>query len=65
MGYGDEQIRDLEETINQTNCEAVVIGTPIDLRRVVNLKHPSTRVNYHLEEIGENKLVNLLAEFIG
>ena len=65
MGYGDEQIRDLEETINQTNCEAVVIGTPIDLRRVVNLKHPSTRVTYDLEEIGENKLVNLLAEFIG
>jgi len=65
MGYGDEQIRDLEETINQTNCEAVVIGTPIDLRRVVNIKHPSTRVTYDLEEIGENKLVNLLAEFIG
>mgnify|MGYP001159520463 FL=1 len=65
MGYGDEQIRDLEETINQTNCEAVVIGTPIDLRRVVDIKHPSTRVTYDLEEIGENKLVNLLAEFIG
>ena len=65
MGYGDEQIRDLEETINQTNCEAVVIGTPIDLRRVVDIKHPTTRVTYDLEEIGENKLVNLLAEFIG
>ena len=63
MGYGDEQIRDLEETINQTDCDAVIIGTPIDLRRIIDVKHPSTRVTYDLEEIGENKLKYLLAEF--
>ncbi|MEC9376503.1 MAG: cyclic 2,3-diphosphoglycerate synthase [Candidatus Neomarinimicrobiota bacterium] len=64
MGYGDEQIRDLEETINQTDCDAVIIGTPIDLRRIVDVKHPATRVTYDLEEIGENKLKDLLADFL-
>ena len=64
MGYGDEQIRDLEETINQTDCDAVIIGTPIDLRRIVDIKHPATRVTYDLEEIGENKLKDLLADFL-
>ena len=46
MGYGNDQVRDLETTINNTDCDAVVIGTPIDLRRIVNIKHPSTRVTY-------------------
>ena len=64
MGYGDDQVRDLEDTINSVDCEAVVIGTPIDLRRIVDIKHPSTRVTYELEEIGEHTLDDILSGFI-
>ena len=64
MGYGDDQVRDLEDTINSADCEAVVIGTPIDLRRIVDIKHPSTRVTYELEEIGEHTLDDILSGFI-
>ena len=63
MGYGNDQVRDLETTINNTNCDAVVIGTPIDLRRIVNIKHPSTRVTYELDELGDNKLDKILRKF--
>ena len=63
MGYGDDQVRDLEDTINSADCEAVVIGTPIDLRRIVDIKHPSTRVTYELEEIGEHTLDDILSGF--
>lgn len=51
MGYGDEQIRDLEETIRRTPCDVVVVGTPIDLRRVLTLDKPAVRVRYELQEI--------------
>jgi predicted GTPase len=64
MGYGDQQIRDLEETINAADCEAVVIGTPIDLRRVVKIGKPSTRVSYELQEIGQPTLAEALRKFI-
>ena len=63
MGYGDDQVRDLEETINSADCDAVIIGTPIDLRRIINIKHPSTRVTYELDEIGDNTLDNILRKF--
>ena len=63
MGYGNDQVRDLETTINNTDCDAVVIGTPIDLRRIVNIKHPSTRVTYELDELGDNKLDKILSKF--
>lgn len=53
MGYGDKQIKDLEDTINAVDCDAVVIGTPIDLRRIVKIDKPATRVKYELQEIGE------------
>lgn len=52
MGYGKEQLRDLEETINASNCDLVVIGTPIDLARVINIQKPYVRVRYELQEIG-------------
>jgi len=52
MGYGEQQLKDLETTINNTDCDAVVIGTPIDLNRIINIKKPSTRVYYDLDEIG-------------
>jgi predicted GTPase len=64
MGYGEEQLRDLEATINATDCDAVVIGTPIDLARIVNIEKPNTRVFYDLQEIGEPTLTGVLVEFV-
>ncbi len=64
MGYGDQQLRDLEATINNTDCDSVVIGTPIDLNRVVSIKKPNTRVYYDLQEIGKPDLHEVLDEFI-
>jgi predicted GTPase len=64
MGYGEEQLRDLEATINATDCDAVVIGTPIDLARIVDIQKPNTRVFYDLQEIGEPTLTGVLDEFI-
>ena len=63
MGYGEQQLRDLEATINATECDAVVIGTPIDLSRVVKIAKPHTRVHYDLQEIGEPDLVSILDGF--
>ncbi|MGE5344844.1 MAG: cyclic 2,3-diphosphoglycerate synthase, partial [Acidithiobacillales bacterium] len=51
MGYGDEQVAELAETIRRTPCEVVVVGTPIDLTRVVKLDKPAVRVRYELEEV--------------
>ena len=62
MGYGDQQVKDLEATINATPCDAVVIGTPIDLRRICNIEKPSTRVTYDLEEIGDTCLEDVLSK---
>lgn len=52
MGYGDQQVKDLEETINKTDCDSVIIGTPIDLSRILKINKPSTRVMYELQERG-------------
>lgn len=60
MGYGEEQIRDLEETIANTPADLVIIGTPIDLGRVVKIAQPSQRVQYELQEIGQPTLVDIL-----
>jgi predicted GTPase len=64
MGYGDEQLNDLETTINKTDCDAVVIGTPIDLSRIINIKKPHTRVYYNLQEIGRPNLTGVLEDFL-
>jgi predicted GTPase len=61
MGYGDQQIKDLEETINKVDCDAVVIGTPIDLSRVIDIKKPVVRVQYELEEIGSPTLEEIIS----
>ena len=50
MGYGKKQIKELEKTINKTNCDAVIIGTPIDLSKLIKINKPSYRVRYELEE---------------
>ena len=64
MGYGDKQVRDLEATINRVECDSVVIGTPIDLRRVVKIKKPSVRVRYDLAEITKPDLKETLEGFL-
>ncbi len=64
MGYGDEQIRDLEKTVANCDADAVIIGTPIDLNRIIKIDKPNTRVSYDLEEIGSPKLDDLLTRFI-
>ena len=64
MGYGEQQIADLEKTINNTDCDTVVIATPIDLQRIVKINKPATKVDYDLEEIGRPKLTDILGEFV-
>jgi predicted GTPase len=64
MGYGEQQLKDLETTINATECDAVVIGTPIDLSRIVNINKPATRVFYNLQEIGRPNLEQVLSDFV-
>ena len=64
MGYGEQQIADLEKTINNTDCDTVVIATPIDLQRIVKINKPATKVDYDLEEIGRPKLTDVLGEFV-
>ena len=64
MGYGEQQLRDLEATINRTECDSVVIGTPIDLSRIIKIDKPSTRVYYELQEIGRPTLTDVLEDFI-
>ena len=64
MGYGKQQLKDLQETINQTDCDAVIIGTPIDLSRIIHINKPHTRVHYELEEIDCPNLTDVLKEFI-
>lgn len=64
MGYGEEQLKDLETTINKTDCDSVLIATPIDLNRIIKIKKPNTRVYYDLQEIGKPDLSEVLAEFV-
>lgn len=64
MGYGDQQIRDLEATINATDCDSVIIATPIDLRKLLHINKPSTRVTYELQEIGQPDLAEALKRFV-
>ena len=60
MGYSKEQIRDMEKTINATPCDVIVVATPIDFRKLVNMKRHAVRVGYELEEIGRPKLEDLI-----
>ena len=63
MGYGEKQMKDLEETINATDCDVVVIATPIDLTRVIKINKPYVRVQYELQEIGKPDLADVLKDF--
>jgi len=64
MGYGAQQLKDLEATINKTDCDTVIIGTPIDLNRIIKIKKPNTRVYYDLAEIGQPDLKGILEGFV-
>ena len=65
MGYGEDQMKDLEETINRTDCDLVLVATPIDLRRLIDIRHPVDRVRYELQVIGRPTLEGILAERFG
>jgi predicted GTPase len=62
MGYGRKQMEELRETIAKSDAELVLIGTPIDLRRVIDLDKPALRVTYRLQELGEPTLAEILRE---
>ncbi len=62
MGYSAKQIKDLEKTINSTECDSVVIATPIDLRRIVKIKKPACQVQYELQEIGKPTIADVLKD---
>jgi predicted GTPase len=60
LGYGQGQVKELEETINKTPCDVVLVGTPIDLRQVLQLNKPAVRATYELQEIGKPTLEDVL-----
>ncbi len=64
MGYGEQQVKDLEATVNKTKCDSVIIATPIDLNRLIKIKKPNTRVYYDLQEIGQPDMVGILNDFL-
>jgi predicted GTPase len=64
MGYGEQQLKDLETTINSTECDSVIIGTPIDLNRIIKIDKPNTRVYYNLQEIGRPNFDMILEDFV-
>ena len=63
MGYGEQQVNDLQKTIDAVDCDAVIIGTPIDLGKLIKINKPSARVQYRLQEIGLPSLEDVLNEF--
>jgi predicted GTPase len=63
MGYGEVQLKDMETTINNTECDAVVVATPIDMNRILKIDKPNTRVFYDLQEIGSPNFEEILADF--
>ncbi|MCD6205253.1 MAG: GTPase [Candidatus Marinimicrobia bacterium] len=64
MGYGEQQVKDLEATIENADCDSVIIGTPIDLNRIIKINKPNTRVYYDLQEIGRPNLQDILKDFL-
>jgi len=64
MGYSDEQMKELEDTINKAKCDAVLVGTPFDLARLLKINKPSVRVRYRIEEIGKPDLREIIEDFL-
>ena len=63
-GYGGPMLKDMEDTVNAVDCDAVIVGTPIDLARIINIEKPSTRVYYDLQEIGRPNFTDVIGEFV-
>ncbi len=64
MGYGDDQVADLEKTVNAVECDVVLVGTPIDLTRLIKIDKPYIRVSYRLEEKGSPNLTDVLGQYL-
>jgi predicted GTPase len=64
MGYSDEQLSELEQTVNSIDCDVVVTGTPIDLGRLIDSRHPIRHVRYELEEIGRPTIKDVLGPIV-
>jgi predicted GTPase len=64
MGYGPVQVQELEATIDRTPCDVVVVGTPIDLARLITIRQPTVRVRYELQEIGQPDLTSVIGRFV-
>jgi len=64
MGYSQQQVQELQETINAVPCDAVLIGTPVDLRRVLTINKPAVRVRYELKTLGKPDLEDVIKEFL-
>jgi len=64
MGYGEKQRKELEKTINKSDCDVVISGTPIDLVKLLKVHKPVVRVTYDIEEIGHPSLVDVLKKFL-
>ena len=64
MGYSDTQLHELEATINAAECDVVIAGTPVELARLINSRHPVRQVSYQLREIGEPTIETVLAPII-
>ncbi len=62
VGYGDEQVADLEDTIRRVPCDLVIVATPVDLTRIIRIDKPMLRVRYSLKEIGTPTLEDVLKE---
>jgi len=65
MGYGDAMMHDLERTIDNSDVDLVIVGTPIDLNRVITIRKPNQRVRYELQEIGKPTLKDILVQKFG
>jgi predicted GTPase len=64
IGYSTRQLQHLETTINKVDCDTVLVATPINLSRIIDIKKPHTRVSYELQELGTPNLEEVLSEFI-
>jgi predicted GTPase len=63
IGYSTRQLQHLETTINRVDCDTVVVATPIDLSRIIDIRKPHTRVSYELQELGTPNLEDILSKF--
>jgi len=64
MGYGAKQVRELEQTIEKTPCDSVVLGTPIDIRRIIKVTKPAARVRYEMREVSKPSLEEAMSKFL-